>query len=71
MTRLILEDQSNPVNDYSVRAIASRATIILMTGRFIGSAMTQDLIPEPKVDSRYRLRENLRHVQPFLATLAD
>src|SRR5260370_15378603 len=30
--------------------------------------MTQDLVPEPKVDSRYRVRENLRHVQPFLAT---
>src|SRR5260370_14703723 len=30
--------------------------------------MTQDLVPEPKVDSRYRVRENLRHAQPFLAT---
>src|SRR5260370_29119350 len=30
--------------------------------------MTQDLVPEPKVDSRYRVRENLPHAQPFLAT---
>jgi hypothetical protein len=48
MTRLILEDQSNPVNDYTVWAIVSCATIILMAGWFIGSAMTRDLVPEQR-----------------------
>jgi len=69
------------VSESTARSAAGRKMVIdgtdLQAGKLIGSVIP-DPFPQyrpgfyglkPRVDSRYRQRDNLRHVQPLFATI--